>query len=163
MNDDDYATDVFAAVHRDLVESRERKRAEKVAARGERTLYSTYEWQARREDQLARFPHCLGCAACGRGQVIATICDHVLPRSSRPDEPFMSAECQSICASCHVVKKKLERRYLAGQLKRDDLRMSSRAAIEANRGSQRGCDIDGMPTDETHPFRVALNKRKQST
>ena len=28
MNDDDYATDVFAAVHRDLVESRERKRAE---------------------------------------------------------------------------------------------------------------------------------------
>jgi hypothetical protein len=159
MSDDD---DWRSMLHRDLVESREGKRAAKVAARGERALYSTYEWQARRDDQLERFPYCLGCQACGRGQVIATICDHVLPRSGRPDEPFMAAECQSICASCHVLKRRLERRFLDGQLKRDDLRMNSKAAIAANQGSQRGCTVDGMPTDETYIWRQTLNKRKQT-
>jgi 5-methylcytosine-specific restriction enzyme A len=162
MTNDDDDDDWRSMLHRDLEESRERKRAEKIAARGERAMYVDYEWQAQRDEQLERFPHCLGCEACGRGQVKAEIADHLVPRT-HSSEPFFTSELQSLCKHCHdVVKRRLEVRYRAGEIKRNDLRMNSKVAIEANRGTKPGCDVDGMPTDPSHPWRLTLNQRKQS-
>lgn len=82
MGDDD---DIFAAVHRDLAESRERKRA------GRRDDYNDRQWK-RRARECVRDQRCVGCLGVGR-KTRATIADHI-----NPDEHHVCRAATVMCA-----------------------------------------------------------------
>lgn len=72
----------------------------------------------------------------------------------------MYAELQPLCAPCHnVVKRALEHMYHRGEIKAEDLRMSSPIARRLV-GQQLGCDEAEFPLAPDHPWRRTLNARK---
>ena len=91
-------------------------------------LYRSKQWKARRELQLTLEPLCALCKQLGR-LTPATVADHVVPHRGDHDL-FWNGALQSLCAPCHSsVKQEAE-----------------------NRGYVRGCDANGWPLDQAHPF-----------
>lgn len=90
-------------------------------------LYNA-RWQRRRAQQLRDEPLCRFCAALGH-VVAATIADHVVPH--RGDPELFEGELQSLCKRCHD---------------------STKQQLEVS-GTFRGCDVNGLPLDSSHPWR----------
>jgi 5-methylcytosine-specific restriction protein A len=91
-------------------------------------LYSKNRWRKLAKAQLRREPLCCICLAAGR-VTPATIADHVIDH--RGDyNAFIIGGLQSLCASCHNGRKRLE----------------------VARGFQVDIGPDGFPTDPRHPI-----------
>jgi hypothetical protein len=150
--------DLFADIHRELAQGRERKRA----ARKRERDYDYAAWHKRRAQFIADNPDCLCCASVGVRGVPATIADHVEPLTMASAD-FLTAPLQPACLLCHQsVKRTLENAYRRGEIKAADLRLDS-AVAKRLRGALLGCDRDGMPLDPTHPWRAELIRRQNKT
>lgn len=91
--------------------------------------YHTTRWRKRRAYQLADEPLCRMCEDQGR-ITEATVADHIEPHNGDYDK-FWHGKLQSLCATCHNVRKQ---------------------RIERS-GYSAACDVDGMPIDPGHPWR----------
>lgn len=111
---------------RSSADKRERDRRYN-AKRPHQSLYRTVEWRAKAKAQLEAEPWCRFHAKLGQ-QVKATIADHIERHGGDPFK-FWSGRLQSLCKPCHdSVKQSMER------------------------GNTAGCDVNGMPTDPSHPW-----------
>jgi len=100
-----------------------------MAAAPYKHLYDRKEWFRLRHRQLSKQPLCAMCAKLGK-VTPAKIVDHVKPH--RGDEALFVDEdnLQSLCKRCHDgAKQQLEKS-----------------------GVLRGCDLNGMPLDASHPW-----------
>lgn len=86
-------------------------------------------WREARLVHLAAHPLCVFCGQLGR-VTAATVVDHIVPH--RGDETLFwdTANWQSLCQPCHD---------------------GAKAELE-NTGTLRGCTVDGIPVDPTHPW-----------
>lgn len=101
--------------------------------------YNTPQWKRLRKQQLALFPYCFGCEAEGRWEEANTV-DHVRAISDG-GAPFPGHDgLRSYCTSCH--SKKTARGPEAG----------------AYRSKGGGCDADGNPLDDRHPWKGGNGK-----
>ncbi len=99
--------------------------------------YTTARWQRLRLAKLADRPTCEVCARRGK-TVPATHVDHRLAiRSGGEIFPPLDG-LMSMCASCHSVKT--------------NARDNPYAFGDRERVAFKGCDIDGNPIDDAHPF-----------
>ena len=98
-----------------------------------RRLYKTARWRKLRLAQLSQEPLCRMCAEDGR-TTLATVCDHVDPRTKDDPATFYDGPFQSLCDEapwrCHSSRKQ---------------------RIEAL-GYEPGCKEDGRPRDPAHPW-----------
>ncbi|OPY74936.1 MAG: HNH endonuclease [Syntrophorhabdus sp. PtaU1.Bin153] len=90
--------------------------------------YHTSRWRKRRARQIVEHPLCAMCEQQGR-VTAATIADHVVPHRGDA-EKFWNGELQSLCATCHSARKQMQEKH----------------------GYSQGCDVDGNPTDDQHPW-----------
>ncbi len=96
---------------------------------------NTARWQRLRRLVLADSPLCAHCYQ--RGLIVpATDVDHV---SGDPSDNSQSA-LQSLCHTCH----------------------SRKTAADHGKRVAQGCDIDGIPLDPAHPWRIAKNRQQPS-
>lgn len=89
---------------------------------------------------LAANPLCVGCRALGQSEP-ATLTDHVVPHRGDRRLFWEPANWQASCRWHHdAIKQALERRFEAGELDADDLRLDSAVAAELSRNlrSDRG-------------------------
>lgn len=87
-------------------------------------------WQKLRLVILAREPLCRSCRAHGRTRA-ATIVDHITPKANGGTDD--DANLQPLCVACHDAK-----------------------TIAEKGAKPRGARADGMPTDPSHPWSLAL-------
>lgn len=93
-------------------------------------LYNRKSWKELRLDHLAKEPLCVFCQKEGK-LTPATVVDHITPHKGNLDLFFDDDNLQSLCKLHHdSAKQKAESRKL----------------------NQIGCDINGLPIDEEHPF-----------
>lgn len=85
------------------------------------------KWRRRRERQLRLHPLCARCMANGF-VTAATQVDHVQPLFKGGTDA--DDNLQSLCDPCHDEKTREDMGYKAN-----------------------GCDLSGMPTDPSHPWR----------
>ena len=101
-----------------------------------RRLYKTAQWQRVRLAQLADEPLCRMCKAQGR-ITLATVCDHIDPKTKETPEGFYAGPFQSLCDDpryrCH----------------------SSRKQQQETKGYSGELGSDGLPVDPSHPFNRA--------
>jgi hypothetical protein len=71
-------------------------------------LYNTAAWRRLRQHQLTVEPLCRMCLAEGR-TTAATVCDHITPHRGDLDL-FWHGDLQSLCATCHSMRKQSEER-----------------------------------------------------
>ena len=91
--------------------------------------YLSARWQRLRARQLQAEPLCVMCKALDSKDVVATVVDHIERHRGDP-EKFWRGPFQSLCRSCHEVRKKF---------------------VE-NRGYSRDVDPNtGWPLDPRHP------------
>jgi 5-methylcytosine-specific restriction enzyme A len=100
-------------------------------------LYDTQAWRRRRARQLQAEPLCRWCKSEGR-IVPASIADHIDPH--RGDRVKFAGPLQSLCASCHSSRKQ--------QLEKS--------------GSVAGCDVQGIPLDPNHPWRLEIERQRMT-
>lgn len=80
----------------------------------DRQFYSTQRWRRFRKRFLAKNPYCVHCASyewtdtahLSAGPnwhrfVLATVVDHIIPRSERRDLAYNAENCRGLCVSCH--------------------------------------------------------------
>jgi 5-methylcytosine-specific restriction enzyme A len=79
-----------------------------------------------RARQLAKHPLCDMCRQQGR-ITPATVADHIVPHHGDPKLFYDPNNLQSLCATCHGIKRTKE-----------------------NKGLYPGCDINGIPLDKDH-------------
>jgi 5-methylcytosine-specific restriction enzyme A len=91
-------------------------------------LYNNRRWRAKRAALLREHPLCASCLAQGK-YTPATVADHVIPHRNDPDL-FWNGKLQALCDTCHNSAKKIE---------------------EAG-GVAPGCDKNGLPLDNKHPW-----------
>ncbi len=97
-------------------------------------LYNTARWQRRRAQQLKDHPLCKLCSDMRARVTEATVADHVIPHRGS-EHLFWYGELQSLCAECHSGwKQEME-----------------------TTGHISGCDLNGIPLDPSHPWRIELN------
>lgn len=102
-----------------------------------RRLYHLARWKhpdhGIRARQLAKQPLCEMCLAQGR-RTVATVCDHIDPRSKETEAGFFAGPFQSLCDQapwrCHSSRKQ-------------------RIELE---GYTTDVGPDGLPTDPNHPW-----------
>lgn len=98
-----------------------------------RRLYKTARWLRTRRAQLTEEPTCRMCRAAGR-ITLATVCDHVDPKTKEDPATFFDGPFQSLCDEepfrCHSSRKQ---------------------RIEAL-GYEPGCTSTGRPVDPGHPW-----------
>jgi 5-methylcytosine-specific restriction enzyme A len=92
------------------------------------------KWRKRRAAQLRAHPLCRMCAENDAKITLATVADHVTPH--RGDSVLFAGPLQSLCDSCH----------------------SSRKQALEHGGFLKGCDLDGIPVDPNHPWRIAAER-----
>jgi 5-methylcytosine-specific restriction protein A len=98
--------------------------------------YSSPEWQAARRAQLDKAPFCERHAM--RGEVVeADTVNHRTPHRGDWRLFIDPANHESVCKACHD-----------GLIQREEAR-----------GYRIGCDADGRPIDESHPWNVARRSR----
>lgn len=93
-------------------------------------LYNRKAWKELRLDHLAKEPLCVFCQ---REEKLtpATVVDHITPHKGNLDLFFDDNNLQSLCKLHHD---------------------SSKQKAEIRKINQIGCDINGLPIDEEHPF-----------
>jgi len=97
--------------------------------------YNTARWQRLRRAHLSRSPLCIGCQAMGRLTPANTV-DHVRPISDGgPAFPGHDG-LASYCPSCHGAKT---------------ARGAEAGAVRSIK-PRKGCDADGNPLDQAHPW-----------
>lgn len=97
----------------------------------------TRRWELARRAYLAEHPLCEECRR--RGIVTAaTVVDHVTPHRGDMDLFWDEANWQGLCATDHDAKTAREDGGFGNA--------PGRAAVG-------GCGVDGMPSDERHPWR----------
>jgi 5-methylcytosine-specific restriction enzyme A len=82
-----------------------------------------------RARQLSKHPLCDMCRQQGR-ITPATVADHIVPHHGDPRLFYDPNNLQSLCASCHNARKKLQEIH----------------------GYSPACGIDGQPLDANHPW-----------
>jgi 5-methylcytosine-specific restriction endonuclease McrA len=88
------------------------------------------DWQRLRAAVLAAEPLCRMCQAVGR-TTAATEVDHIEPFDGVADPRRLDrANCRPLCTPCH----------------------RSRTARQASGVADWGCDANGIPLDERHPW-----------
>src|SRR6478672_7924455 len=93
--------------------------------------YNTAAWQRLRKVKLSVDPMCETCARRGR-ITLAIAVDHVV-RINEGGEAFPSLDgLRSLCAQCHNFKTREEQ-------------LGRRPMIK-------GCDVNGLPLDDSHDF-----------
>lgn len=96
-------------------------------------IYNSKLWGSLRDDQLAREPLCCYCLAFDGRPVAATVADHIKPHRGDEQLAFDPDNLQSCCKPCHDVH-----------------------ADAKDRGKTvAGCDGDGFPTDQGHPWSIS--------
>jgi 5-methylcytosine-specific restriction endonuclease McrA len=96
-----------------------------------RRFYSSANWQRIAKAQLARVPVCQGCE-----EQPATMVDHIIP-IKQGGAMRERGNLQSLCVACHNAKtgaEKAGKRWIAPK--------------------HRGCDINGIPLDPDHEWRM---------
>lgn len=93
-------------------------------------LYNRKAWKELRLDHLAKEPLCVFCQREGK-LTPATVVDHITPHKGNLDLFFNDNNLQSLCKLHHD---------------------SSKQKAEIRKINQIGCDINGLPIDEEHPF-----------
>lgn len=103
-----------------------------------RRLYNTARWKGKhgvRAEQLRKQPLCEMCLKAQR-ITVATVCDHIDPKSKDTEEGFFAGPFQSLCDAkpwrCH----------------------SSRKQQQEAKGFSTEVGVDGVPTDPAHPWNV---------
>lgn len=99
--------------------------------------YSTAAWQRLRKAKLADKPLCEPCER--RGKIVpANTVDHRVSVTSG-GEPFPPLDgLMSMCPSCHATKTNA---------------LDNPSAFGKRRGfAFKGCDLNGLPIDDAHPF-----------
>jgi 5-methylcytosine-specific restriction protein A len=81
-----------------------------------------HRWQAASASHLRRSPLCVCCLAQGVTRA-AMLVDHVLPAQQRPALFWVRSNWQSLCRSCHGLKRSLEVRWIKGQVGDEALRL----------------------------------------
>jgi len=98
-----------------------------------RKLYWTNRWKRVRAEQLFNQPLCENCQRYGR-VTVATVCDHVDPRTKLDPNTFFAGPFQSLCDAdpwrCHSKVKQSEERL----------------------GYVKGSTEDGRPVAADHPW-----------
>lgn len=98
-----------------------------------RKLYKTAGWRRVRLDQLTKQPLCENCQRHGR-VTVATVCDHVDPKTKLDSATFFVGPFQSLCDDsryrCHSSIKQSEERL----------------------GFVKGTTTEGRPLDANHPW-----------
>jgi len=88
-----------------------------------------WRWKHARARYLAAHPLCVYCARQGF-IVLATVVDHIEPHKGDPVLFWNEDNWQGLCTPCHDgAKAELERT-----------------------GRLRGCDANGLPLDDAHPW-----------
>jgi hypothetical protein len=98
-------------------------------------------WGKARREHLAHEPQCRVCKRHGKS-IVATVVDHIIPANGSKALFWDRENWQSLCSRCHADKRALER--------------SGRAQYSGGT-IQRGCDINGSPTGEAHPWNKVRN------
>lgn len=98
-----------------------------------------HAWRKRRARQLQLHPLCRMCLDVDARATPATVADHIFPH--RGDPVLFAGPLQSLCASCHNSRKQ---------------------ALE-NGGVIKGCDLQGIPLDPGHPWRIDYEKQRQAS
>ena len=97
--------------------------------------YSTAQWQRLRKVKLSASPLCEDCSTIGR-HTPASHVDHVHAISDGgPPFPNLNG-LRALCPSCHSAKT---------------ARGAEAGAVRSNK-PRRGCDADGKPLDQNHPW-----------
>lgn len=106
---------------------------------GERREYDTPRWRKYRRWFLSQPENAL-CRECDRhGRVEpSTDVDHIEPVGGDDPRFYDTANHQGLCHSCHSAKTARENGGFGNA--------SGRAVVG-------GCGVDGMPSDERHPWR----------
>ena len=78
---------------------------------------------------MQRHSLCVMCLAVGRVEA-ATVVDHVKPHQGDEELFWDVSNWQALCASCH----------------------SSHKQTQEKSGYLKGCDVNGIPIDVTHPW-----------
>ncbi len=90
--------------------------------------YDRRSWRRLREAVLRSEPLCRMCQAQGRAK-LASCVDHIIPVRDGGTDAIENL--QPLCATCHSGPKQSQERT----------------------GRVRGCDLNGLPLDEAHPWR----------
>ena len=102
-------------------------------AQAYRRLYGLARWKRARKAQLDKQPLCENCLKHGR-YTVATVCDHVDPKSKLDPLTFFGGPFQSLCDDpqyrCHSSIKQSEELH----------------------GFVKGSDARGRPMDANHPW-----------
>jgi 5-methylcytosine-specific restriction endonuclease McrA len=69
-------------------------------------IYGKTAWRHVRRVKLLRDPLCEFCRAAGHDKP-ATVVDHIIPRSERPDLAYSLDNLRSCCVSCHNRRTRL--------------------------------------------------------
>ena len=99
-------------------------------------LYDSVRWRKIRKMQLSKHPLCDMCKQQGK-IISATVCDHIIPHHNDLNLFYDSNNLQSLCATCHGVKKFTE-----------------------IHGYSPACGIDGQPLDVNHPWHQKKGESK---
>jgi 5-methylcytosine-specific restriction enzyme A len=62
------------------------------------------DWRQLRRLHLAEHPYCRHCAEAGRGEVRATVVDHIETVRDHPERRLDPENLQSLCVPCHNAK-----------------------------------------------------------
>jgi 5-methylcytosine-specific restriction enzyme A len=100
--------------------------------------YNSTPWRKRRANQLALYPLCKVCLE-RNALTPARVADHVIPHQGNYNS-FLLGELQSLCFSCHNVRKRLV-----------DLH-----------GFSSDVDEMGWPIDPAHPTNVRIKSKQNS-
>ena len=92
-------------------------------------LYDLQRWKRRRAAFLRTNPLCCMCQEVGK-TTLATLVDHIKPHRGDPVLFWDQTNWQGLCATCHS---------------------GAKASFERT-GKMRGCDVDGVPLDPSHPW-----------
>ncbi|MGD9879010.1 MAG: HNH endonuclease [Hyphomicrobiaceae bacterium] len=86
-------------------------------------------WKAARLAFLGEHPLCAYCLARDR-TTLATVVDHIVPHRGDPELFWRQNNWQPLCLICHDAIKQAEEKG----------------------GHMRGCDVNGVPLDPSHPW-----------
>jgi 5-methylcytosine-specific restriction protein A len=75
----------------------------------ERRFYGSQAWKDARLTHRRQHPLCATCLEEGRGPVVGTTVDHIIPRRDRPDLELDPSNFQTQCNRCHARKRRQER------------------------------------------------------
>ena len=95
----------------------------------EKRLYDDVRWRKARLRYLSEHPLCIFCERSGR-DTAAVVVDHIKEHQGDYGLFWDESNWQPLCASCHSGLKRIQER----------------------RGYSAAAGIDGVPTDEGHPW-----------